>query len=44
MKKKTPDDLSPELKKLVNSGINYDITILVLGIGIIIMLGFLLFK
>ena len=43
MKKRKPEDYSPEVKKMINAGINYDITILVLGIGIIIMLGVMYF-
>lgn len=38
MKKRKPEDYSPKVKKMIEAGINYDITILVLGIGIIIML------
>lgn len=43
MTKRKPEDFSPEVKKLIDAGINYDITLLVLGIGIIIMLGVIFF-
>ena len=43
IKKRKPEDFSPEVKKMIDAGINYDITILVLGIGIIIMLGVMYF-
>lgn len=38
MKKRKLEDYSPKVKKMIEAGINYDITILVLGIGIIITL------
>jgi hypothetical protein len=38
MKKRKPEDYSPKVKKMIEAGINYYITILVLSIGIIIML------
>ena len=43
MKKRKPEDYSPKVKKMIEAGINYDITILVFGIGIIIMLGVMYF-